>query len=165
MLSGEPRQRLISGRDVLQRHARNGVGDVDRTERRVDQPGGGEGRVQVVTPQPIPGPDPLVVVVRLRQLDGVGAQQVVEAVPAGLVLDEQVVVRQFAEQPLDLCHRDGGDAGRRFAGELRARAQRQLPEQSRAFRAESLVGPGQDRSDIGGLITGGQAGRARPRRG
>ena len=81
----EPGQRLpVIGGLLGRGGARAGRGEDDRLMRRVQQPGGMGGGVQVVVEHPADGGIALRFAVGVAGLlGGVGAQQVVQGVPAG----------------------------------------------------------------------------------
>src|SRR6202035_2595060 len=95
---------------------------------------------------------------------GIGAEQVVEGVPAGNGFGEQVRAGQFVQQRARPVRWDRGEAGCGGDGDVRAWVQSQQPEQPRRVGAQGAVRPGEYRSDVGGQITtveGGVGGGAR----
>ena len=78
-------------------------------------------RVQVMIEHPAGGRTPLSLAVgRLRQLVGVGAEQVVAGEPAGSVLGQQVCPGQLAESAASLVQRQAGRAGCGSGADVRA---------------------------------------------
>jgi hypothetical protein len=71
------------------------------------------------------------------------AEQVVEAVPAGLGLLEQVRIDQVFQQPLGDLHLDVDQGCRGVLIQVRAGVQAQEPEQALLFGGEVLVGQGE----------------------
>ena len=69
-----------------------------------------------------------LVIVNVRLFGGVGPEQVVEGVPAGAVLGEQMPAGQLGQPLAGLVRRDPGEAGRRADGDVRAGVQAQQPE-------------------------------------
>src|SRR2546423_9755576 len=63
----------------------------------------------------------------VREVDGVGTQQVMKDVPAGGVFDDQVGPVQFGQQRPGLRQRECGHAGRGGCGEVRAGVQADEP--------------------------------------
>jgi hypothetical protein len=88
------------------------------------------------------------------QIGGVGAQQVVEGVPAGCVLGDQVRVRQLVDQDPGPGRRERGEAGGCGGGDVRAGVQAEQPEHPCRSRTEILVGPGEHHPEAAGGIPG-----------
>ena len=151
----EPGQGLPGVADALRLHAR-----LERGQR--ERPAGGTqlqrrrvSRVQVMIKHPAGGRAPLGLAIgRLRQLSGVGAEQVVAGEPAGNVLGQQVRPGQLAEPAASLVRRQAGHAGRGSGADVRAGMQPEQPEQPRRSRVELLVGPGEHGPDIRGRVPG-----------
>ena len=99
VLGLEPGQGLPVIGGLLGSGAGPGRGEGDRLLGWVQQEGGAGGGVQVVVEHPADGLAPVGVAVGVvGLLGGVGAQQVVEGVPAGDVLGDQVRAGQLAQQ-------------------------------------------------------------------
>ena len=93
VLGPEPGQGLPGGTDVLRLRARLGRGQRDRPAGGMQPQRRGVGRVQVMIEHPAGGRAPLGLAVgRLRQLGGVGAEQVVAPEPAARMLGQQVAL-------------------------------------------------------------------------
>src|ERR1035437_5677844 len=120
-LGSEPGQGLRGVTDMLRLRAR-----LERRQR--DRPAGGMqlqcgrvSRVQVMIEHPAGGRTPLSLAVgRLRQLSGVGAEQVVAEEPAGSMLGQQVCPGQLAESAASLVQRQAGRAGCGSGADVRA---------------------------------------------
>src|SRR5262249_58321980 len=87
---------------------------------------------------------------------GVGGEQVVQGVPAGGGLDDQVGPGQLGYQRTYPSHRQGGEAGRGRGGDVGAGMQAEQPEQPRRVGRQCLVGPGEHGADVGGGVAGRQ---------
>ena len=155
VLGLEPGQGLLGVADALRLRTRR---ERDQHERAVDGTHlqrGRVSRVQVMIKHPADGRTPLGLAVgRLRQLGGVGAEQVMTGEPAGNVLGQQVRPGQLDEPAASLVQRQAGHAGRGSGADIRACVQPEQPEQPRRRRIELLVGPGEDGTDIRGRVPG-----------
>ena len=101
--------------------ARLGGGQRDRLAGGMQLQRGRVSRVQVMIEHPAGGRTPLSLAVgRLRQLVGVGAEQVVAGEPAGSVLGQQVCPGQLAESAASLVQRQAGRAGCGSGADVRA---------------------------------------------
>jgi hypothetical protein len=99
VLGGEPVEGLLVVCGVFRGDPGLGWGEGDRVPVRGQQQGCGVGGVQVVVEDPVDGGVALGVgVVGVGEVGGVGAQQVVEGVPAGGGLGEQVCPGQLGQQ-------------------------------------------------------------------
>jgi hypothetical protein len=98
----------------------------------------------------------LVGVGAVGQLGGVGAQQVVQGVPAGVVFGEQTGPHQFGQQGAGLIHGKGGEAGRGGYADAGSGVQAEQPEQPGGGWGEGLVGPGEYGLDVGGGVVPGE---------
>jgi hypothetical protein len=150
LLGGEP----FEGPHVVGRLFRSdsglGRGQGEQDPVRVQQPAGGVGRVQVVVEHPVRGGAALAVRIdAVGKVRRKGAQQVMEGVPAGDRLDEQVRVDQLGQQWPYLRYGQRGEAGRRRSGDVRTGMQAEQPEQPSGRRGQRQVGPGEHRPDIG----------------
>jgi hypothetical protein len=124
---------------------------------RVQQPVDRVGGVEVVVQCPVHGGVPLGVGVdEVRLFGRVGAEEVVEGVPAGGVLDDEVGPGQLGEQRPHRADRETGQAGRRVRGDVGAGVQPEQPEQSRRLLAQLEVGPGEHRPRVGGRVGAGE---------
>jgi hypothetical protein len=141
--------------------SRSGQGDTrlrrgrgDRGEIRIDQGRAGVGGVQALTDDlGHRGAAGTVVIVGVRLLAGVGAEQAVEGVATGTMLGKQVPAGKFGQQRSGLAGRNPGQAGRGIDCHVGAGMQTEQPEQPRRARAQRMVGPGEHRPDIGGYVT------------
>jgi hypothetical protein len=136
MFVDEPGEGLIVVGELGPDNARTRVRDGDVVALRLHRPRGGVRTVQVVIEQPAAG-----LVARLGRfrlvgpLDGVGAEQVVEAEPAGRLLDDEMVLDQLGQQPPDGRHRLADQARRGRERDRRGRMQAEQPEQPGRGRA------------------------------
>jgi len=118
---------------------------------------GGVSGVQVVVQDPVDRCVPFIVgVVDVSQFGGVGPQEVVEGEPARRPFLEQVRTAQLGQQLAYLPLWDPGQACRGEDGKVGARVQPQQPEQPGRLAAEPLVGPGEDRTGVGGWVAAGE---------
>lgn len=77
--------------------------------------------MQIVLVQPVHGRPALgLAVLGVRQFGGVGAEQVVEGVPAGDMLVDEVHTRELGQQQPRLPYREPGECGRGRCGEIRS---------------------------------------------
>ncbi|MDQ0936197.1 hypothetical protein QFZ49_006172 [Streptomyces turgidiscabies] len=102
--------------------------------------------VQIVVEHAVHGHAPdVVTVVPGDQFGGVGAQQVVEGVPAGHMFGEQVSANQLGQQDTGARQRYVGQRGDRRQGGVGAGVQPQQAEEPGGVGTERLVGPGEHR--------------------
>ena len=124
MPGAEPGEYLGLVARLLGGDAGGGFVDRDRFAVRFEQQGGRVRGVQVVVEDAPPGRPPLGFrIVLPEQLGGVGAQQVVERVPARRVPGQQVRAGQLGECDLRSTGRSTGQARRGRGGHLRPRMQ------------------------------------------
>ena len=108
------------------------------------------------------GPALLVGVVVVGPVDGVDPQEIVQGVPAGGLLGDEVGAHQLREQGPDLGDGQTGEAGRGRSGDVRAGMQAEQPEQPRRVRRQRPVGPGEHRAYIGTEVTRAERVEKRP---
>jgi hypothetical protein len=113
-----PVQSLLMGSQVEDDRSRPGSRELDWVPPGVEQASGVGGRVEVVVEQAVHGGAP-VGIGRVRELGGVGPQEVVHGVPAGRVVRDQVGGGQLSQQGPRLGLRDSGEAGRGRRGYVR----------------------------------------------
>ena len=155
VLGLEPSQCLPAIVGSLGVSTRSGRGEGDLLPRWLQQEGGVNRRVQVVVQDPADRGFPVGrAVVDPGLIGGVGAQQVVEGVPAGCVLGDQAVAGQFTKQAAGLGLVDRGKAGGGADADVRAGVEAQQPEHAGRISAELPVGPGEHGMDADGWITG-----------
>ncbi|MFF7979844.1 hypothetical protein ACFZDK_12030 [Streptomyces sp. NPDC007901] len=113
--------------------------------------------MQVVVEEPADGGLPGVRVLVLQgAFGGVGAQQVVAAVPAGRALGEQMGAGQLGQQRADPGRVVARDGRRRGRGDVRARVQGQQPQQPGRAGAQRPVRPGEHRPYVPGRVRVGE---------
>jgi hypothetical protein len=138
--SAENQARAAMVGDVLGDDAGLRRGGREHVRHRVDQLRDGVRGVQVMIEEPVQrGVARPVSLVAARQLRGVGAEQVVERVPAGSVLGDQVRPGELAQQDPCLLSRDAGQAGRGARGDIGARMQSEQPEHPGGTGAQRAV--------------------------
>jgi len=109
-----------------------GRGEDHRLPGRVQQAGGAASGMQVVVECPAGGGVPVGLAAGVAGLlGGVGAQQIVEGVPAGDVLGQQAGAGQPGQCLAGLVCGDGGQAGGGGGGDIGSGVQAQQPEHPR----------------------------------
>jgi hypothetical protein len=132
VLGLEPGHCLLVFGGPLRSGARPGRGEGDRLTHRVQQGGSPVGGVQVVVEGPADGFAPFGLGVGVTGLGGgVSPEQVVEGVPAGGVLGDQVDSGQLAQQPAGLGLACSSEAGGGWDGDVGAGVQAEQPEHPR----------------------------------
>lgn len=103
--------------------------DGDWLECGIEVNGGLAGRVQVVVKGPVDGGIALgSAVLGSGLVGGIGAQQVVEGIPAGNMLDDQAAAGEFVQHAAGLGPIQPGQASGGGNGDVRARMQPEQPE-------------------------------------
>lgn len=151
VLGLEPGHRLPVTGDRLGDHAgrwgiqgQGHLGWLDHQRRRVRG-------MQVVVEESVGGM-PRLVRAAASQVDGVGAEQVVQGVTSMRVLGDQVSACERVHVPVGGGLVGGGQAGRGWHADVGSRVQAEQPEQPCGVRSELVVGPGEDGADAGGRV-------------
>ena len=154
-LGVEPGHGLLLGRELGGHHTGQRAVETQRRPVRAEPCGGRHGGVQVVVQHAMGGRLPVRIgVAAFGGFGRVGAQQAVEFEPAGQVLGGHVGPGELTQRGARLGPRDPGQAGRRGQRDVRARVQAEQPEHPGRGRAELVIGPGQDGSQVGRRVIG-----------
>src|SRR6266511_2326518 len=153
VFGGEPGHSVVLVGGRLRGDPRASRDQRDRIALRIEQPVAGERGVQVVVEHPQHRLPPVGVGVKgVRLLGGVGAQQVVKGEPTGCVLIDEARGGQLGEEPGGVWLRERGEAGGGRAGDVRAGAEAEQPEQPGRVTAQRLVRPGERRAGVAGRV-------------